>query len=83
MKLPKLGTIALDGTKLHASGSRHSALSHGHIETLQTQLKAEVQALLTLAEAADQTDIPDGVKLPEEIKRHADRLVVSHGSRCR
>ena len=29
MKLLKLGTIALDGTKVHANASRHSALSHG------------------------------------------------------
>ena len=76
MKLLKLGTIALDGTKLHANASRHSALSHGHIETLQVQLKVEVQELLALAEAADQSDIPDGVNLPEEIKRREDRLAV-------
>src|SRR5208337_315218 len=30
MKLLKLGTIALDGTKVHANASRHSALSYGH-----------------------------------------------------
>ena len=29
MKLLKLGTIALDGAKLHANASRHSALSYG------------------------------------------------------
>ena len=32
MKLLKLGTVALDGTKLHANASRHSALSYGHAE---------------------------------------------------
>jgi len=76
MKLLKLGTVCLDGTKIHANASRHSALSHGHIEKLETQLKAEVQELFALAESADQTDIPDGVDLPEEIKRREDRLVV-------
>nr|WP_242671904.1 transposase [Stutzerimonas kirkiae] len=30
MKLLKLGTVSLDGTKIHANASRHSALSHGH-----------------------------------------------------
>ena len=39
MKLLKLGTVCLDGTKLHANASRHSALSHGHIEQLEGQLK--------------------------------------------
>jgi transposase len=76
MKLLKLGTVCLDGTKVHANASRHSALSHGHIEKLEVQLKAEVQELLALAEQADQTDIPDGVSLPDEIKRREDRLAV-------
>ena len=49
MKLLKLGTICLDGTKLQANASRHSALSHGHIEKLEVQLKAEVQELLALS----------------------------------
>ena len=83
MKLLKLGTIALDGTKLHANASRHSALSHGHITTLETQLKAEVQELLALAEGADQSDIPDGMNLPEEIKRREDRLAVMDTARTK
>ena len=76
MKLLKLGTVCLDGTKVHANASRHSALSHGHIEKLEVQLKAEVQELLALAEQADQADVPDGMRLPEEIKRREDRLAV-------
>ena len=76
MKLLKLGNVCLDGTKVHANASRHSALSHGHIEKLEGKLKAEVQELLDLAESADQADIPDGVSLPEEIKRREDRLKV-------
>jgi transposase len=76
MRLLSLGTISLDGTKIHANASRHSALSHGHIEKLEVQLKAEVQELLALAEQADQADVPDGASLPEEIKRREDRLAV-------
>ena len=74
MKLLKLGTVCLDGTKIHANASRHGALSHGHIEKLQVHLKAEVQELLALAEQADSARIPDGMNLPEEIKRREDRL---------
>ncbi len=36
----QLGTVALDGTKLHANASRHSALSHGHASQIEAQLKA-------------------------------------------
>jgi hypothetical protein len=33
MGMLKMGTVALDGTKVHANASRHSALSYGHAET--------------------------------------------------
>lgn len=74
MKLLKLGTVSLDGTKIQANASRHSALSHGHIEKLETHLQAEVQDLLAQAEQADRASLPEGVNLPEEIKRRTDRL---------
>lgn len=73
-QLSRFGTVSLDGTKMHANASRHSALSYGHAEKIEAQLKAEVQELLALAEAADKTAIPDGVNLPDEIKRREDRL---------
>ena len=74
MKLLKLGNVCLDGTKIQANASRHSALSHGHIEKLEVQLKAEVQELLAWAESTDQADVPDGIDLPAEIRRREDRL---------
>lgn len=73
-QLSRFGTVSLDGTKIHANASRHKALSHGHAEKIEAQLKAEVQQLLALAEAADQSTVPDGVSLPAEIKRREDRL---------
>ena len=74
MKLLKMGTVCLDGTKIHANASRHSALSHGHIVKLEDQLKQEVQELLALAEAADTANIPDGMSLPKELKLRENRL---------
>ena len=73
-QLSRFGTVSLDGTKIHANASRHSALSYGHAEKIEAQLKAEVKELLALAEKADQAEVPDGVKLPDEIKRREDRL---------
>jgi len=83
MKLLKLGAVHLDGTKIHANASRHSALSHGHIEKLEGRLQAEVQELLALAEQADQADVPDGVNLPEEIKRREDRLLAMAAAKAK
>lgn len=70
----KLGTVALDGTKVHANASRHSALSWEHANRIEAQLKAEVADLMALAEAADQADVPDGMSVPDELARREDRL---------
>ena len=73
-QVSRFGTVSLDGTKIHANASRHSALSYGHAEKIEAQLKAEVQEMLKLAEAADQRSVPEGVDLPAEIRRREERL---------
>ena len=86
MGVLKLGTVALDGTKIHARAcpraglwpdpwaSRHSALSYEHAGRIEAQLKAEVADLMAKAEAADQADVPDGLSIPEELARRETRL---------
>jgi transposase len=74
MGVLSLGTVALDGTKIHANASRHSALSYEHAGKLEAQLKAEVGELLAKAEAADKADVPDGMSIPEELERREERL---------
>jgi hypothetical protein len=54
----RMGTVALDGTKIHANASRHSALSYEYAGKIEAQLKAEVADLLAKAEAADRSDLP-------------------------
>jgi len=83
MKLLKVGTICLDGTKIQANASRHSALSYGHIVKLEEQLKKEVQELLALADQADTANVPDGMSVPEEIKRREDRLAVMETAKAK
>ncbi|SUC57019.1 transposase [Pseudomonas aeruginosa] len=63
-QVSRFGTVSLDGTKIHANASRHSALSYAHAEKIEAQLKAEVQEMLKLAEAADQSDLPTGSVCP-------------------
>ena len=74
MGLLELGKVSLDGTKVKANASKHRALSWGHAEKLERQLKKEVTALLDKAEVTDLADIPDGMDLPAEIARRKDRL---------
>jgi hypothetical protein len=72
MGVLKLGTVALDGTKIHANASRHSALSYEHAGKIEAQLK--VAELLAKAEAADRADLPDGLSIPDELARREERL---------
>ena len=74
MGLLKMGTVALDGTKIHANASKHSALSYEHAGKIETQLKAEVAELMAKAEAADKADLPDGLSIPDELARREERL---------
>ncbi len=74
MGVLKMGTVALDGTKIHANASRHSALSHEHAGKIEAQLKLEVAELLAKAEAADKAEVPDGMSIPEELARRETRL---------
>lgn len=75
MGILKMGKVALDGTKIHANASRHSALSYEHAGKIREQLKAEVADLMAKAEAADsESVVPDGMSIPEEIARREERL---------
>ncbi|MBK5942027.1 IS1182 family transposase [Halochromatium roseum] len=70
----RFGQVSLDGTKIHANASRHSALSYGHAEAIEAQLKGEVQELLALAEQADGRNVAEGMSIPEELQRREARL---------
>ena len=74
MGVLKMGTVALDGTKIHANASRHSALSYEHAGKIEAQLQAEVAELMARAEAADQAELPDGMSIPDELARRERRL---------
>ena len=74
MGVLKMGTVGLDGTKIHANASRHKALSYDHAGKIEAQLKAEVAELMAKAEVADQADVPDGMSVPQELARRQDRL---------
>jgi len=67
-------TIALDGTKILANASKHSAVSHGHAVEQMQLLELEVEQLLQKARDADSTPLQDGLSVPQEVKRRTDRL---------
>jgi transposase len=79
--LTKVGTIALDGTKVKANASRHKAMSYQRMREEEKRLHEEVARLLAEAEATDASEDaahgPDrrGDELPEELARRQSRLV--------
>lgn len=83
MGVLKLGTVGLDGTKIHANASRHSALSYEHVQKIEAQLQQEVQQLLLMAEHADEADVPDGLSIPEELQRREERLAALAQAKAR
>jgi transposase len=85
--LVKMGTLAIDGTKLRANASRHKAMSYERTGKAEAQLEAEIaaieaqaEAMLADAEAVDREEDerygPDrrGDELPAELARRESRL---------
>ena len=70
----KMGKISLDGSKIEANASKHNALSWGHALELEQRLKEEVARLMAMAEAADTTEVPDGMDIPAELAGREQRL---------
>jgi transposase len=84
MGLVKLGTVAIDGTKIKANASRHKAMSYERMQQAEAELKAQIDALLERAKIADaaEADEPE-VDIPAEIQRREDRLKAITEARTR
>lgn len=78
--LVKLGRVALDGTKLRASASRHKAMSYDHLGPRIDEIAAQVKAILAEAEAIDAAEDAEfgedrrGDEIPAELARRETRL---------
>lgn len=84
MGLVRLGTIAVDGTKVKANASRHKAMSYGHMLKAEAELKAQIASLLEKARAADATEKNEPqLDVPAEIARRHDRLQAIQEARQR
>jgi transposase len=78
--LVKMGTIAIDGSKVKANASKHKAMSYDRMLLEEKKLRSEIRKLTQAAR--DQDDIDDkafgpdfrGDELPEELRRRSTRL---------
>src|SRR5947208_4255036 len=65
----KLGTISLDGTKVHADASKRKAVSYKRLLEVEAQLRADGEDLFAPSEQSDQPDVPHGAGVRDEIAR--------------
>src|SRR5579862_2361761 len=85
--LAKVGTIALDGTKVKANASRHKAMSYDRMKAEEARLKEEIAKLLADAQADDDAEDLEhgrdrhGDELPDELARRQGRLAKIQGAR--
>lgn len=82
--LVKLGTIAVDGTKIKANASRHKAMSYGRMQSAEAELKAQIEALVQKAAHTDEAEKnePD-LDIPAEIARRQERLAAIAAAKAR
>ena len=85
-KLVKMGTIAIDGSKVKANASKHKAMSYERMKSEDKRLTEEIKKLTDAAKSQDEIDDdtfgPDcrGDELPEEIhRREARRETIRKG----
>jgi transposase len=82
--LVKLGTIAVDGTKVKANASRHKAMSYERMLQSERALRSQIEALLARARAADEAEGNEPeVDIPAEIERREARLAAIAAARER
>ncbi len=82
--LVKLGTVAIDGTKVKANASRHKAISYERMKQAEAELKAQIDALLARAKATDEAEVNEAeLDLPAEIERREVRLAALREARER
>ena len=78
--LVKLGTLAIDGTKVKANASKHKAMSYERMRDEEKRLRREIRALTRRATEQDAREDelfgPDfrGDELPEELANRETRL---------
>jgi hypothetical protein len=86
MGLLKLGTIAVDGTKVkaNANASRHKAMNHARMQAAKVELKAQITALVKKAASTDEAEKnePD-LDIPAEFERRQARLAAIETAKAR
>jgi transposase len=74
LRLTRVGTVSVDGTKIQANASKHAAVSYQRAGELITQFQLEVAELTTRAEQSDAQEAKETLDLPAELARREKRI---------
>jgi transposase len=69
LRLLKVGTVSVDGTKIDANASKHKSVRYDRAKVLRKKLETDIAGLMAKAENADATGDDDPAALPAEIAR--------------
>lgn len=73
LRLTKVGTISVAGTKLQANASKHAAVSYERAGEMIQQLELEVKELLDRSQQADTQESKKPLDIPAELTRRENR----------
>ena len=74
LRLTRVGTVSVDGTKIQANASKHAAVSYQRAGELITRFQLEVAELTTRAETADVKEAKEPLDIPAELARREKRI---------
>ena len=87
--LVKLGTLAVDGSKVKANASKHKAMSYGRMQEEEKRLRQEIRSLTKRAQKVDDQEDrrhgreSTGQELPAEVARRQTRLATIRAAKAR
>jgi transposase len=74
LRLTKVGTVSVDGTKIQANASKHAAVSYQRAGEMIEQLELEVKELMERAEQAEAKEAKETLDIPAELARREKRV---------
>ena len=72
LKLLRVGTVSVDGTKVDANANKRKSIRYDRAQALRSRLRGEIEELLERAESEDAQEVADPQALPEELARREE-----------
>lgn len=81
LRLTRVGTVSVDGTKIQANASKHAAVSYQRAGEMIAQLELEVAQLMERAQQAQARENQETLDIPAELVRREKRVAALQEAR--